>query len=386
MVSANRWFPARGNGWIDAEATIDIIGSLIRQNVCGRDLPVVGLFVFQALLAKMERAESRVEAARFYSSGQSLMRQGQSAEAVDQFRSAISVERDNQDYQLALGQALLAAGRPDDAESILNGLLQRNPFGAMANLAMARVLVTEGDRDDAASYYHRAIYGQWPENARRNQVQVRFELIDLLSRQNSREALLAELLPLQAEAPDDVPTRKKLGNLFITAGSPARAADIFREILQKQPLDPEAHAGLGDAELARANYQTAQTEFQEALRLGPSDQHAQERLDLCNRVLDLDPMRRGMGPEEQYRRGRKLVELVLDDVRQWRADVSGPARRSSRFQDAAEEPVLAGRLSAALEDNVDWAERLWQVRKTGCKQNISASEQPLASVLAMLAQ
>ena len=131
-----------------------------------------------------------------------------------------------------------------DADASLNSLLQRDPIAAPANLAMARVLVQEGHLDDAAFYYHRAIYGQWKQDAQVNQIKVRFELADLLNRENSRETLLAELLPLQNEAPDDAATRIRLGNLFLAAGSPARAAEVFRAILRRHPRDEEARAGL----------------------------------------------------------------------------------------------------------------------------------------------
>jgi len=146
------------------------------------------------------------------------------------------------------------------------------------------------------------------DDASASELKARFELTDLLSHQNSRAALLAELLPLQNEAPDDDATRKKLGNLFIAAGAPARAAPILRDILRRRPGDAEAHAGLGSAEFALGNYRMAQTEFVTALRLRPNDGDTRKSLDLCSLVLELDPARRGLSPDEQYARSLTLVE------------------------------------------------------------------------------
>jgi tetratricopeptide (TPR) repeat protein len=350
-------------------------------------LAIVGLFLADTFLEKIERSESHVEAVRFYANGQRLMEQGKSAEAVDQFRSAISVERNNEDYQLALGQALLAAGRLQDAETTLDDLLQRNPFGGPANLVLARVLIQENKIDEGISYYHRAIYGQWKEDPQANQVKARFELTDLLSHQNSKEALLAELLPLQGDAPDDIATKKKLGRLFIAAGSPARATEIFRDILRAQPQDPDAYAGLGEADFARGNYRTAQTEFLSALRLRPADRETQQRLALCNRVLELDPTGRGLGRAEQYRRSRQLVDLVLDDLDRCLGSAAPAAAQDliKAVQDALKKPVTAARRNAAFEQNLTWADQLWQVRKTDCKP-AAGSEEPLTLVLAMLAR
>jgi len=149
-----------------------LLGSSFAAMVTGLALATVVLYFVDTFLARAERADSHVDAARFYASGQLLLRQGEGAKAVDRFRSAISEERNNQDYQLALGQALLAAGRADDAEAALNDLLQRNSAWGPANLQMARVLVKEGRIDDGVVYYHRAIYGQWKNQPRTMRVRV----------------------------------------------------------------------------------------------------------------------------------------------------------------------------------------------------------------------
>jgi hypothetical protein len=60
---------------------------------------------------------------------------------------------------------------------------------------MGRILVKEGRFPEAISYFRRAIYGHWNEDAAGNRLRVRFELIDLLAQRNSKEELLAELLP-----------------------------------------------------------------------------------------------------------------------------------------------------------------------------------------------
>ena len=333
-------------------------------------LAIVGLFLADTFLEKIERSESHVEAVRFYANGQRLMEQGKSAEAVDQFRSAISVERNNEDYQLALGQALLAAGRLADAETTLNDLLQRNPFGGPANLVLARVLIKEDKIDEGISYYHRAIYGQWKEDAHANQVKARFELTDLLSHQNSQEALLAELLPLQGDAPDDIATKKKLGRLFIAAGSPARATEIFRDILRAQPQDPDAYAGLGEADFARGNYRTAQTEFHDSAPFAPSRPRTHSSAWPC-----------ATGCWNSIPRAAAWVRWSNTGAAgswwiwcwtTWTNVSARPPPQPAQdliktVQDALKKPVTAARRSAAFEQNLTWADQLWQVRKTDCK-------------------
>jgi len=343
------------------------------------------LFSIDTFLASKERSESRVEGQRLYDAGQRLMQQGLSVDAENQFRAALSVARDNQQYQLALARALTAAGRLSDAEANLADLLQRDGTGGEPNLAMARVLTKEGRIPEAISYYHRAIYGQWKQNALANRMQARIELIDLLVSRNEKAGLLAELLPLQEEAPDDVKTKMELGRLFIAAGSPARGATVFRDVLREKPQDPDAHDGLGEAEFATGNYRTAAAQFQTVLRFRPDDNNARQRVEICNQVLTLDPAQRGLSVEERYRRSRKLLDLTLNDARPC---VSSNASRDliDTAEKALKQRVPASRQGPAYESNLDLSDQLWQARKTECGASAVPANEPLSLVLNRLAQ
>jgi Flp pilus assembly protein TadD len=337
------------------------------------------------LLAKAERAANQQEAARFFANGQKLLRQGENAQAVEQFRSALSLDRDNPDDQLALGQALFAAGRLDDARGALEALLEKNSFSGPGNLAMARVLVRQGDVNQAIFYYHRAIYGEWKENAASDHVAVRLELAGLLSRQSNKEGLLAELLPLEDEAPNDPATRKQLGWWFLAAGSPNRAANVFRMVLHEQPADAEAYAGMGQAEFAQGNYGVARADFQMAVRLRPGDRDSENRFKECERLLELNPRQVGLSAQQETARSRKLLEAVLDDVRQCLGPSPAAPAQDLTAQDLIETAERALKRPAASVANIELAEQLWQMRKASCGA-VTPAEEPLELVLAKLAQ
>ncbi len=354
------------------------------------------LFTLDTYLARRELSESLVEAKRSYDAGLQLMKQGQYDRAAEQFRAALVVARENPEYQLSLAEALIDGGRLPEAESDLADVLAHDGTAGAPNLAMARVLTKEGRIQEALSFYHRAIYGQWKENALAHRVAVRFELIDLLVERHQTEGLLAELLPLQEEAPNDLATREKLASLFTAAGSPTRGADLFREVLKSDPKDATAYAGLGDAEFARGNYRTALQYYETALRLHPDDDRARRRAEVCNQVLELDPTQRALSTEEQYRRSVKLLGLVVDDVRQCLgARLSGnassglaPALRET-LQNAGEalkQRVPSARQHAVLESNLDFLDKLWQARKTECKGDAAPIEETLSLVLNRLDQ
>ena len=173
----------------------------------------------------------------------------------------MAIERGNRDYLRTLAQAQFAAGRTADAESTLTELLQSDSTDGLASLMMGRVLVKEGRFAEAVSYFHRAIYGRWNEDAAGNRLRARFELIDLLAQRNSKEELLAELLPVQDQGPRDLKIRTRLGRLFLLAGSPARAAEVYRGILHDAPANADAYAGLGEAEFARGELSRGAAQF-----------------------------------------------------------------------------------------------------------------------------
>ena len=226
---------------------------------------IAGFWLFDSFLERMDRSETQAEARRSFGEGQALAAAGRNAEAVERFKSAVAIARDNRDYQLALADALLAVGKTAEADTIANQVLLHDSMDGAANLSMARIDVRKGDFADAPSYYHRAVYGRWPVNLAGHRTQVRLELIELLARQNAKQELLAELLAVEDEV-SDTDTQKRLARLFLAAGSPARSAELFRAIIHKQP-DGDAYAGLGDAELDQRNYRQARADFETALRV-----------------------------------------------------------------------------------------------------------------------
>jgi tetratricopeptide (TPR) repeat protein len=297
----------------------------------------MAFITIDSVLAKTERHETALEAARLNNEGQHLMSEGKFDDAIESFRAAIANQRDNPEYTLELGRALRTAGRLNEAESTLEDLLRTNAMDGAANLALARVFLKQGDFPSAAFYYHRAIYGQWnAADAEQRRLQVRFELVDLLVQRNQKQELLAELLPLQTEAPTDTATQQKLANLFLTAGSPVRAEEIYRAQVRLHP---------GDA----------------ALRKG---------LNLTDQILRLDPMRPELSDRERYQRSMHILQLVTD-----RASACHPP-----------EDLLQQLPGHTPEENLAQAGRFWNVVKKNCPETISDADKPLELVLAASTQ
>jgi tetratricopeptide (TPR) repeat protein len=350
-------------------------------------LAILVLFGVDMFLAGMERLETGAEAGRLFRQGRNLMQSGDNTEAIERIKDAIAIERGNRDYRRTLAQAQLAAGDTGDAEFTLTDLLQSDSTDGLASLIMARVLEKEGRFEEAITYYRRAIYGHWDQDQPGNQLRARFELIDLLARQSTKEELLAELLPLQDLAPGDLKTQERLGQLFLQAGSPARAADVFHGILHDAPADAAAHAGLGQAEFARGNYHAADRDFQAALRLAPNDEATRQRLELCTELLTLDPTVRGLNPGERFHRSVKLVELTMNETSRCVGPKPPPDLQAllDKAAKTLKARVTAARQSDVAESNLDLVEQLWQARRKDCTSP-PAPDSPVALVVARLAQ
>ncbi len=263
-------------------------------------------------LARVDRNESRAHAASLYAEGKQLLAEHEPGAARDRIASALAIERTNDRYALGLAEALLADSQPAVAEEALQPVLDHVATDGAANLLMARVLVREGRTREAKSFYHRAIYGQWRGDSLAQRMVTRFELISLLERQKAQGELLAELLPIQDASPDSLALRRRLGHLFIQAGSPARGVEILRKVLQQSPDDGDAYAGMGEAALALGNFRTARADLGIAARLIPGDTTILSQLALADTALALDPTQRGIGQRERAARSRRLLSIILE--------------------------------------------------------------------------
>ncbi len=339
-------------------ATIAVITALI-----------AALLSLDLFLARIDRRESAARAAAEYREGLIALRAGRPSEAVDHLGTAVGIDRSSVDYSLALGDAMLRDGRTTEAESTVRGLLDRAENDGAVNLVMAHVMIREGRYEDAKAFLHRAIFGRWGADSTDRRTAARFELIDLLTKRGAPSQLLAELLPLEDVSPDSVALRRRLGELFIVAGSPIRAANMFRDVLRNDPNDAESFAGMGQAALALGNLRTARADFAAAARLRPDDAHTAARLALVDTVLALDPTAAGLVPFARVARGRALLSRTVSVVGSCPGTPSAPidSARALLAPPPAHAPT-ARRMNydGAADALTQAAAQLWGMRPPAC--------------------
>lgn len=324
---------------------------------------IAALLLLDLFLARIDHRESVQHAANLYADGRSLLAEHQPAVAEERFASAVSIDHSNVSYALALAQAKLDQGKTSEAEGTLRELVERAENDGAVNLVMARTLLHSGRTQEAKAYYHRAIFGRWGADSIARRREARFELIDLLAERGPQPELLAELLPLEDTSPDSIALRHRLANLFLVAGSPGRALNVFREVLRDDPRNADAYRGVGDADLALGNFRKARADFAEALRLRPGDTLTQSRLGITDSIMALDPTVRGIGSAERFSRSRLVLERTLAaaiQCGQATTPLSGAARRLLGAT------VASGRRDVAIDSMVEVATALWSARPSTC--------------------
>jgi Flp pilus assembly protein TadD len=352
---------AAGNNWRTTGAVIVLI--------------VICLAGVDQFLAKVESAEIRNTAQRSYLTGSRLLEAQKAGDATDFLVEAHALERQNSDYELQLIAALTATGKTTAAASLMTDILQREPNDGRANLMAARLTIRTGNTAEAKAYYHRAIYGDWSGNSGAHRVSARMELIELLAGKNQKQELLAELISLEAESPGSDDIRKRLGELFLLAGAPARAASVYAALIRKDPNDIAAYEGMGDAELEQSQYRAAHEAFLGAFLRDPNNASVRAHLQTLNTVTGLDPTLRQLTSAEKYRRSVRILEMTRDAMDQCAAKSptagSVPSSGENGQLLKTAEAMIAGKAPAHATNEVaegvlSVAEKLWHAGTTAC--------------------
>ncbi len=323
------------------------------------------LTVLDRFLARIETMEVRSAADRAWRTGNRLLSEGRAREALEALRNAHALERDNLACELDVIAALMALGKTADADPLIGEVLQRRPNDGPANLTAARLTALEGNTEDSEAYYHRAIYGEWPNNGGAQRLDARFELVQFLVRRHFKQRLLAELISLEAESDGDDSVLRRLAPLFLEADSPTRAAAVYRELIARNPDDAGAYEGLGEAELRLGQYRPARAAFLQA-SWHHEGAFAGPRLVLLNEVIQLDPTPRNLSTAEKFERSVRILALARGDLeallerRPGAANGETAALLKEAADLAAEQPHPP--TNELAEQNLDLSMKIWKLR------------------------
>lgn len=351
---------------------------------------ICGLAALDVFLERAERAEMAAQAEQAYQQGSRLLEAGRADDAVEALRRAHAIERKNATYELQLIAAMTAAGKTEEAEPLMNEVLDIDRNAGPANLVAARLKLKQGKIVDAEAYYHRAIYGTWPQDAVAHRIAARLELIELLISKNQKQNLLAELLSLQADAKSDPAIQLRLARWFLAAGSPGRAADAYRELIRQDANDADDYAGLGEAELEQGAYRAAHNAFASAAARKKRDSAIRAKLQLAAMLAGLDPTPRQLSSAQKYQRSLYILEWAQQDLEKCiqtraaapSAEQQALLERAKQAMDQQSPPQPSNEVSDAM---LSLAAGIWQAR-LNCNAAIASDEEPLRLLMAKMTQ
>jgi tetratricopeptide (TPR) repeat protein len=359
---------------------------------------MLALFVGTGYYNRAFNLQRKARAEEHYRLGRTFADYGYFAGAIDHFGDALLYDRGEFDYRLGLTLALYESGRYQEAELQLEQLRTADPTRAVVNRLLARLASRDGRAEEATQYYRTAIYGRWEQNSEQNRLDTRIEFVDFLETQGEALQLVGELVSLLREVPADDVLAKRVGLMFLAAGSPAEALRTLRPLAEASPNDASLRAALGKAYFQTGEYGLARQALQAAAGRAP-DPEVRELLAETNEIISLDPNYRRVSRREplltssqRFARSREVLRRTTEYLdycyNPLGAELAGPlpplSPQAAAAFEAADAALSQTRrpadYSEAAERNMSVSADLWALRSEMCT-NIWNEDDALGRVL-----
>jgi tetratricopeptide (TPR) repeat protein len=233
-----------------------------------------------AKVTKAERVDPtlqarQVEIRQHVERATELDKQGQYAEAEQQYRAAILLDPHDETLYFGLSYTLGQQGKWDSGEAAAREALRLNPNDEDAHLILGAALANKKDWDGAITEEREALRlnpnNEW---AHRNLGAALGNLRDWDGDMGEqREALRLN--------PSDEKAHLNLGVALANKWEWDEAIVEYREALRLNPTDQKAHVILAAALDNRGNWDGAVAEYSEAVRLNPRDDKAHAGLGMA---------------------------------------------------------------------------------------------------------
>jgi Flp pilus assembly protein TadD len=238
--------------------------------------------------------------------GNDLLRGGEAASAVAEFRRAIDLAPDNLELWNDVGLAQMQAGNLAEAASAFERVLAKRPQDSEALNNLANIYSRQGRNAEALSVYRRAVSadpadegphynlgnalaaaGRPAEAVPEYEAAVRIDPADAEAHYNLGLALARLSRTAEAEAqfrraaeidPQNTGARMNLGAMLLAEGKAPAAAEQFQALVDFRPDDADARFDLAAALYQEGKIDEAIAAYRELLRLRPDDASAHRAL------------------------------------------------------------------------------------------------------------
>lgn len=274
-------------------------------------VPLGLLFTLTVTLSQTYHVREAGLVQEWFQKGNADLSAGRPADAIEDFRNALSYDPENNSVQPRLAEALLADGRLTEARSYFLNLWDRSPGSGEINLDLAHLSIRMEDADEAIRYFRGAIYGSWEKDPVQQRRIARLELCEFLIEEGRVPDAQAELAGLAADTPaEDGALHDKTGRLLLRGGAPGRALVEFEAALRTNARKNQWLEDAGKAAYAAGNYAKAENYLARAARENSSE----DIVGLLDTVRDVqagDPFLPGLSDKEQGERSWRAFQQGL---------------------------------------------------------------------------
>ncbi|MGA7409249.1 MAG: tetratricopeptide repeat protein, partial [Bryobacteraceae bacterium] len=193
---------------------------------------------------------------------QAKLEQKDATGAEEVLKQAIENSPKSADAVVILGRFYLAQKRLTDAERQFSRALamDANDTGALFNLGSVQNQM--GKKQEAEQTFRKL--SRMPDK------QFRASLAAFLSQEGRKEESLRELVRLEQEDPDDRRVRTWVINGYVAANRTPEAEKLLNSLLKKNPKDLDALLQRGELALAARNFNQAEADLNQVVRLQPT--------------------------------------------------------------------------------------------------------------------
>jgi putative PEP-CTERM system TPR-repeat lipoprotein len=195
--------------------------------------------------------------------GAAYLAKGDAEHARQSWESALAIKPDYTPASLNLGKLAMSQNKPDDAAKEYEKILKHDEKNLSALIGLAQVAEFKKDYAKMASLLEDARQKN-PKEPRAAIMLTRYYLA-----QGKMNQALAVASDAAGNNPDNLAALQNLGMAQMGAGQASNAAASYRQVLAKQPGNPELHHQLAQALYKLGDKAGAVKEWDEALKLGP---------------------------------------------------------------------------------------------------------------------
>ncbi|HXZ20650.1 MAG TPA: tetratricopeptide repeat protein [Candidatus Acidoferrales bacterium] len=273
-------------------------------------IALCGLFLVTGFLNRKFKEHEQAIAREWYERGVAELDAGRAEAALNPLRAALVYSVNNPQYELRLGEALVAGEHYAEAKTYLLSLWERQPGSAELNLELARLAVSQGEVSEAVHYYEASLYGVWESNGELKRRAARRELIAYLLSHGQKAEAVAQTMSYAANLPPDCVLHIQAGELFLKEDSYDHAGEEFREALLLAPHNAAALAGAGRAAFEGGDYAGAERYLERANRAAPGDDTVTDRLAVARAIVVLDPNAPELSAQARGSRAQRAFRLA----------------------------------------------------------------------------